>query len=146
MAFGAGLTVGTLPDTKFTAKAKALFVVLIPGPVLLIEGHAGILSLGENYLLRVLAVLDPMAGTFLMNISASYQFPKGSGELLDVSGSAEAYFSAADPSSWHLYLGENKPESKRIRADILNFFKAQTYLMVDNHGLLMGRLDWLWTG
>ena len=138
MAFGAGLTVGTLPDTKFTAKAKALFVVLIPGPVLLIEGHAGILSLGENYLLRVLAVLDPMAGTFLMNISASYQFPKGSGELLDVSGSAEAYFSAADPSSWHLYLGENKPESKRIRADILNFFKAQTYLMVDNHGLLMG--------
>ena len=138
MAFGAGLTVGTLPDVKFTVKAKVLFVILIPGPVLLIEGHAGMLSLGENYLMRVLAVLDPTAGTFLMNISASYQFPEASGELLNVAGAAEAYFSAADPSSWHLYLGENKPESKRIRADILNFFKAQTYLMVDNKGLLMG--------
>ncbi|MCF6154504.1 MAG: hypothetical protein E3K36_04465 [Candidatus Brocadia sp.] len=138
MAFGAGVTVGTLPDVKFTVKAKVLFVILIPGPVLLIEGHAGMLSLGENYLMRVLAVLDPTAGTFLMNISASYQFPKDSGELLDVIGAAEAYFSAADPSSWHLYLGEDKPESKRIRADILNFFQAQTYLMVDNKGLLMG--------
>lgn len=138
MAFGAGITVGTLPDVKFTVKAKVLFVILIPGPVLLIEGHAGMLSLGENYLVRVLAVLDPTAGTFLMNISASYQFPIDSGELLDVIGTAEAYFSAADPSSWHLYLGEDKPESKRIRADILGLFKAQTYLMVDNKGLLMG--------
>lgn len=138
MAFGAGLTVGTLPDVKFTVKAKVLFVILIPGPVLLIEGHAGMLSLGENYLMRVLAVLDPTAGTFLMNISAAYQFPKDSGDLLDVAGAAEAYFSAADPGNWHLYLGEDEPESKRIRADILNFFKAQTYLMVDKDGLLMG--------
>ncbi len=104
----------------------------------MIEGHAGILSVSENFLLRVLAVFDPRAGTFLMNISASYRFPKDSGELLDVAGAAEAYFSAADPSSWHLYLGENRPESKRIRADILNFFTAQTYLMLDNKGLLMG--------
>ncbi len=138
MAFGAGLTVGTLPDTKFIVKVKALFVILIPGPVLLIEGQAGMLSLGENYLMKVLAVLDPSSGTFLMNISAEYQFPKASGDLLNISGSAEAYFSAADPSSWHLYLGENLPESKRIRADILNFFKAQTYLMLDHDGLLMG--------
>ena len=138
MAFGAGLTVGTLPDSKFTVKAKALFVILIPGPILLIEGHAGMLSLNDSYMMQVLAVLDPTSGTFLLNISAEYQFPKPDGELLDVSGSAEAFFSAADPSSWHLYLGENKPESKRIRADILNFFKAETYLMVENDGLLMG--------
>src|SRR5690606_4473718 len=138
MAFGAGLTVGTLPDAKFTVKAKALFVILIPGPVLLIEGHAGMLSVNENFLLRVLAVLDPSAGTFLMNISASYQYAKDHGNLLNIAGSAEAYFSAADPSSWHLYLGENQPEAKRIRADILSLFKAQTYLMVDQGGLLMG--------
>jgi hypothetical protein len=138
MAFGAGLTVGTFPDVMFTVKAKALFVILIPGPILLIEGHAGILSTGENFILRVLAVLDVAAGTFLMNISAMYEFPKDSGELLNVFGSAEAFFSAGDPDSWHLYLGENEPESKRIRADILNFFTAQTYLMVDSKGLLMG--------
>jgi hypothetical protein len=138
LALGAGITVGTLPDTKFTVKAKVLFVVLIPGPVLLIEGNVGILSTGDNFLMKVLAVLDVAAGTFLMNISATYAFPKNSGDLLDIAGSAEAYFSAGNPDSWHLYLGENEPESKRIRADILSFFKAQTYLMVDNNGLLMG--------
>ncbi|NNE76983.1 MAG: hypothetical protein HKN31_07910, partial [Pricia sp.] len=138
MAFGAGLTVGTLPDSKFTVKAKALFVILIPGPVLLIEGHAGMLSLNDSYMMQVLAVLDPNTGTFLLNISAAYQFPKPNGELLDISGSAEAYFSTADANGWHLYLGENKPESKRIRADIYSFFKAQTYLMLDNDGLKMG--------
>lgn len=138
MAFGAGLTVGTLPDAKFMVKAKALFVILIPGPVLLIEGHVGMLSTGESFLMRVLAVLDVAAGTFLMNISASYEFPKETGELLNILGSAEAFFSAGDPDSWHLYLGENKPESKRIRADILDFFTAQTYLMIDSKGFLMG--------
>ncbi len=138
MAFGAGLTVGTLPDSKFTAKAKALFVILIPGPILLIEGHAGMLSLNDSFMMQVLAVLDPNTGTFLLNISAAYQSPKPNGELLDISGSAEAYFSTANPSGWHLYLGENKPESKRIRADIYSFFKAQTYLMLNNGGLQMG--------
>jgi len=139
MAFGAGLTVGTLPDVKFYVKAKALFVILIPGQVLLIEGHAGMLSTGDNYQMRVLAVLDTIIGSFLMNISATYQFPSGSGELIDIEGAAEAFFSSTDPNSWHLYLGENKPEAKRIRADILSLFKAQTYLMVDaKKGLLMG--------
>ena len=138
MAFGAGLTVGTLPDTKFTVKAKALLVILIPGPVLLIEGHAGMVSTGDNYLMRVLAVLDPVAGSFLLNIGATYQFPKDTGELIDIEGSAEAFFSASDPANWHLYLGQNTPEAKRIRADILSLFKAQTYLMVDGKGLLMG--------
>jgi len=138
MAFGAGLTVGTLPDSKFTVKAKALLVILIPGPVLLIEGHAGMVSTGDNYLMRVLAVLDPVAGSFLLNIGATYQFPKNSGELIDIEGSAEAFFSASDPANWHLYLGQNTPEAKRIRADILSLFKAQTYLMVDGKGLLMG--------
>ena len=88
--------------------------------------------------MRVLAVLDPVAGSFLLNIGATYQFPKDSGELIDIEGSAEAFFSASDPANWHLYLGQNTPEAKRIRADILSLFKAQTYLMVDGKGLLMG--------
>lgn len=138
MAFGAGLTIGTLPDVKFTTKVKALFVVLVPGPVLLIEGYAGMLSTGDDYIMRVLAVLDPIVGSFLLNISATYQFPKNSGALVDISGSAEAFFSASDPNNWHLYLGQNNPESKRITASIYSLFKAQTYLMVDHKGILMG--------
>jgi hypothetical protein len=138
LAFGASLTVGTLPDAKLAVKAKALFVILIPGPVLLIEGHAGLLTNNDSYQMTVLAVLDANVGSFLLNISAAYQFPSDSGELLDVEGSAEAFFSAADPNNWHLYLGEKDPEAKRIRADILSLFKAQTYLMIDSKGLLMG--------
>jgi hypothetical protein len=73
-----------------------------------------------------------------MNISADFGFPKNSGDLLQISGSAEAFFSAADPDDWHLYLGQDEPESKQIRADILSFFKARTYLMVDNDDLRLG--------
>jgi hypothetical protein len=37
------------------------------------------LSLGDNYPLHVLAVLDVATGTFLMNISATFAFPKDTG-------------------------------------------------------------------
>src|SRR5690606_23973312 len=41
-AFGAGLTIGTLPDAGFTVNTKALLVVLLPGPVILLQGTADI--------------------------------------------------------------------------------------------------------
>ena len=138
MAFGAGLTVGTLPDNAFTAKAKAVFAILIPGPVLLIEGETKILSYSDNYPFRVLAVLDVASGTLLMNITTTYAFPKASGDLLDISGSAEALFPIGDLSGWYLYLGQDNPESKRLKADVLSFFTAEAYFMIDQDGLAMG--------
>ncbi len=44
MALGAGVTLATVPDNGFTVKVKALLAVLVPGPVVLLEGHAGLLS------------------------------------------------------------------------------------------------------
>ena len=142
MAFGAGVTVGTLADNGFTAKAKVVFAIMIPGPVILIEGYAKILCFEETYPFRVLAVLDVPSGTFLMNIGVAYAFPKSSGDLLGINGSAEALIPAGDLGGWHLYLGQDKPESKRLRADVLGFFTAQTYFMVDQDGLALG----VWIG
>jgi len=142
LAFGAGVTVGTLADNGFTAKAKVTFAIMIPGPVILIEGNSKILSFSETYPFRVLAVLDVPSGTFLMNISTEYSFPKNSGDLLDINGSAEAFLPAGDLGGWHLYLGQDKPESKRLQAEVLSFFTAQTYFMVDQDGLALG----VWIG
>ena len=41
-AFGAGLSLGTLPDAGFAVNTKALLVVLLPGPVILLQGTADI--------------------------------------------------------------------------------------------------------
>lgn len=142
LAFGAGVTVGTLADNGFTARAKVIFAIMIPGPVILIEGYGKILSFENNYPFRVLAVLDVPSGTFLMNIGVTYAFPKASGDLLSISGSAEALIPAGDLGGWHLYLGQDQPESKRLQAEVLSFFTAQTYFMVDQEGLALG----VWIG
>ena len=138
LAFGAGLTVGTLADNGFTIKVKALLAILLPGPIIMIQGKAKFLSVEEDYPLTILAILDVAAGTFLMNITAAYKYPKTSGSLIDISGSAEAFFNFNDPSAWHVYLGEDDPESARIQAKIISFFTAETYLMADNDMLKMG--------
>ena len=142
LAFGAGVTLGTLVDNGFTAKAKVIFAIMIPGPVILIEGYGKILSFENAYPFRVLAVLDVPSGTFLMNIGVTYAFPKASGDLISIDGSAEVLIPAGDLGGWHLYLGQDKPESKRIQADVLSFFTAQTYFMVDQDGLALG----VWIG
>ena len=41
-AFGGGLSLGTLPDAGFSVNTKALLVVLLPGPVILLDGKADI--------------------------------------------------------------------------------------------------------
>lgn len=115
---------------------------MLPGPVILIEGYSKVLSFDENYPFRVLAVLDVPSVTFLMNISTEYAFPKNSGDLLDVNDSAETFLPAGNLGGWHLYLGQDKPKSKRLQADVLSFFTAQTYFMVDQDGLALG----VWIG
>jgi len=78
----------------------------------------------------------------LINISTSYAYPKDSGDLIEIGASAEALF-PFDGGAWHVYLGQDTPESKRIRADILTgLFEAQTYLMVDPDRLRFG----VWVG
>lgn len=140
LAFGAGITLGTT-DNGFTISAKALLALLIPGPIILVEGKASFLKnragLNDDPIFRMLAVFDNKAGTFLLNIDARYKVPSD-GKVLDINGSAEAFFNFNNPSDWHLYLGKNDPTSKRIRAGILSLFEANAYFMIDNNGVLTG--------
>lgn len=146
MAFGAGLTLGTSSDDGFAFACSALFVVLVPGPVILIEGKANLLQkrakLSEaDPMFRMLAVLDSGAGTFLLNVQADYK-KKDDGGLVKIKGGAEVFFDFNDPSRWHLYLGEETPESKRIAAEILKVLKANAYFMIGDDGVRLG----VWAG
>jgi hypothetical protein len=143
-AFGAGLAIGTLPD-GFPFSAEVLLVILIPGPVLLIQGKATFLTkrteLGtDSAAFQALAVLDVPAGYFLFNVDVSYIFPAQGdlrGFVIDMGAGAEAYFELGDMTAWHLYVGEKPPE-KRIRADVFNLFRADAYLMLDSTAVALG--------
>ena len=59
-------------------------------------------------------------------------------QVLDINASAEAYFNFSNPRLWHLYLGQDTPEDKRIRASALGLFSADAYLMIDSQGIASG--------
>ncbi len=145
LAVGAGITIGTLPDNGFTFNGAMLLAIVFPGPIILIEGKANILkersSLGDDPIFRALVVLDFRAGDFLVGIDARYKFSDGA-ELIDISASAEMYFSFSDPAAWYFYLGQKEPRERRIRAKILSIWEANSYYMLDNSGLGFGA----WTG
>jgi hypothetical protein len=142
LAIGAGVTIGTEADNGFTFAARVLLTIVFPGPILLIEGRANLLkeraTLSDEPMFRALAVLDFRAGQFLVGLDATYQYDDD-GALIKIGGSAEAFFSLADPSAWHLYLGIDEPKERRIRAEIFsNLFEANTYFMLDQSSLKMG--------
>jgi hypothetical protein len=141
LALGAGVTLGTMADNGFTFSGKVLLVIVFPGPIIMLEGKANILreraGLDGEAMFRALAVLDGRAGSLLFGLDAHYQYGDG-GELIEIRGSVEAFFSFADASAWHLYLGMREPRDKRIRAHILNLFEANSYFMLDARQVALG--------
>lgn len=142
MAFGAGLTVGTITDNGFILSSRAVLVIAFPGPIIMIEGRANLLreraSLNDEPMFRSLAVIDQREGSFLFGLDARYAFGND-GELIDIRAGAEAFFSLSDPGAWHIYIGEREPRDRRIRASIFfHLFEANAYFMLDARQLAMG--------
>ena len=150
-AIGLGATLGTFPDNGFMVSGRVLIAVMIPGPVILIEGRANVLSprseLSSNDptkpLFRALMVLDGREGTFLMNVGANY----AKEPLITIGGTMEAYFDFHDLMAWHLYLGIDEPREKRIQAKILDLIQANAYWMLTPRELRFGawagyQADW----
>jgi len=135
-ALGAGVTLGTTPDNGYAVNAKTLLVLVLPGPILMIEGKAGFLQersmLSDEPPFRALLVLDGRAGQFLLNIEAHYPTPSDSfvAKLISVHAGAEAFFDFNNPMNWHLFIGQRDPRAKRIRAEILSLFEANAYFML----------------
>ena len=141
LALGAGVTIGTVSDNGYTFSGRMLLVIVFPGPILLIEGKANMLKkrteIDEEPLFRALAVLDARVGTFLIGLDAQYKYASG-GELIEIGGSAEAFFNFNDASDWHLYLGQKEPREKRIHARIFKLFGCSSYFMLDANSLAFG--------
>jgi hypothetical protein len=143
LAFGGGITVGTISDNGYTFSGRMLLAIVLPGPVLLIEGKANLLrerarlGSGGEPVFRALAVLDKPAGEFLIGTDARYKYGED-GELIDIRGCSEASFNLHDAHDWHLNVGEKEPRSKRVHALIFRLFDANSYFMLDAHGLEMG--------
>jgi hypothetical protein len=141
LAVGAGVTIGTEADNGYTFSAKMLLVLSFPGPVILLQGAANVLkeraALSDDPLFRALVVLDANAGSFLVGLDVHYE-NDDAGQLIDIHGGCELFFSTADPGGWHLYLGEKDPREKRIRAEIFQLFEADAYFMLDARQLATG--------
>ena len=138
MAFGAGVTLGTIADNGFTFSGRTLLLIVFPGPVLLIEGEANLLRERDaEPTMRALAVIDNRAGNFLVGLDAHYtQAEKG--ELIDISGNAQASFDFHRADAWNVHLGEKDPLERRIRAKLFQLFEANAYVALDAGKLGMG--------
>lgn len=142
LAFGVGATIGTVPDNGTSFHGKFLLVIVFPGPIVLLEGRGNLLKkravpdkpgdtkTTEEPLFRALAVLDNRAGTFTVGLDAQYK-QLDDAELIDIHGSAEAFFSFSDANAWHIYVGREEREY-RVRARIFRgLFEANAYFMLD---------------
>ncbi len=140
-AVGAGITLATLADNGYTFNGKFLLAIVIPGPIVLIQGAASFLKKRaegqDEGQFRALAVLDGRAGSVLIGLDAEYKSGTG-GELIEIGGSMEAFYAFHDPTAWHLYLGKNEPRELRIRALFARLVEANAYFMLDAHQLALG--------
>jgi hypothetical protein len=138
LAFGAGLTVTTADG--YVKGMRGLLVLSLPGPILIIEGRALILDFlgGGDPPFAALAVFDGIQRTVQFNIEAQAELVE---DVLEAHGGLEAFFDFNDLTNWHLYLGQDEPEERRVQANILKLpgserylFEADGYLMLDMVG------------
>ncbi len=141
IALGAGVSIGTLPDDGFSVNTKTLLILVLPGPIILLEGKGNFLKLrpgtkeiSAEGAFNALLVLDMRQRIFQMNLEARYSFPK----VINVYGGAEGFFNFDDPSQWHLFLGEKEPPEKRIQAKLLDLYGATAYWMMWKDRLEVG--------
>ncbi|HEX2947599.1 MAG TPA: hypothetical protein VHT96_16800 [Clostridia bacterium] len=138
LAFGAGLIIGTYPDNGYNFSAKCLLAILIPGPVIIFNGKVNISKErallnddSKKPLFNLLAIYDNRVCQLMMNLEGFYMYPEDSGSVVNVTGMAEAFFDFLDTDRWYFNVGREEKE-KRVRANILDLFEANAYLMLDS--------------
>jgi hypothetical protein len=140
LGFGAGITLGTATDNGFSFNGRLLLVLSFPGPVVIIEGKANLFkkrsALSDDAMFRALVVFDPKS-SFLIAMDAKYNY-RSSGELLEIGGSAEAFFDLNDPTKWHIWLGQKDNRARRIRARAFQLFDVDGYFMLDARQFQIG--------
>ena len=124
-ALGAGAVIGT-QDDGFTASASIAFVLILPGPVIMLIGKANILSPrisgpAEEANFEAMATYDGNAGTFDLVIEAQYSIPV----VVDVQATGELYVDPSVPV-WYLAIGKpphaaacRRPRARPVRVRLL---------------------------
>lgn len=131
LAVGAGVTITTVDG--IVKGTKGIVVLALPGPILVINGKALIFDgLNPNPNAEppfsATAIFDGKEKIVQFNIEAQAEIVE---DMVDAYAGVEAFFDFKDATNWHLYLGEDQPDSRRIRANILNIIEANAYLMLD---------------
>lgn len=148
-AFGASVTMGTLPDNGQAMHGRVLVIVMVPGPVIMIEGRVNLVKDRKEMTptseprFRGLAIIDGEAGTLQVNLEPRFLVPDGQdkpGSMVDVTGMAEAFFDFHHGDRWYLNIGEKDPKERRIRAKLLSLFDANAYVMVNQQRLAFGAM------
>ena len=136
LALGIGITITTVDG--YVKGVRGLIVLAIPGPILILEGRSLVLDglLPAEPPFRALAVFDGVARTVQFNLEAEGIIVE---DMLEAYAQMEAFFDFADLTNWHLYLGQDDPAERRIRASVLKFgssflFDANAFLMLDMLG------------
>jgi YVTN family beta-propeller protein len=143
-AIGAGVQLATYSDDGYSFNGKFLLLVLLPGPVVMIDGSAAFLRDRDDQTeppFNGLIVLDNRAGYFLIGLDVRWEKDE-TGDVADISGGMEVYFNFRDPRLWHLYLGEKDPMAARIQAKFAKAFTANAYFMLTASNLAVG----VWIG
>jgi hypothetical protein len=141
LGFGAGLTFGTAADNGYMFNGRVLVVLIFPGPVILLEGMANLFKrrsslLSAEPLFHALMVIDPDKSV-TVGLDAQYKFASG-GELLDIRGSAEAFFDFVSPGDWQINLGIRDPAERRLRARAFQMFDVNAFFMLSEKQLAIG--------
>ncbi len=139
-SLGAGASIGTAFDNGRVLSAKMFFLLSLP-EVILIEGQAAVLkgrvdldTKNDPPFYAMMAISDK---SIEAAFGADMKIPSG-GQIAKIGGVAEAAFYFSNAGAWHLYIGKDNPESKRIRARILTLFNAYAYFMLDKQGIRTG--------
>lgn len=124
---GAGLKITSTDGTLVTI--NALFALMLPGPVVLIEGRGAILkkegdqsSLDAGF--YALVVINGREKYISVNLAVNADLAKG---IISVTAMLEMFFDMARPSNWHIYMGQKEPKSKRVQAVAFKVLRAQAY-------------------
>ena len=117
------------------------FMMILPGPVMMLIGKANILSPrisgpGEEANFEAMATYDGNAGTFDLVIEAQYSIPF----MLDVQATGELYVDPSVPV-WYFAIGK-PPHEQRVIARMLDLFESDLYFVVSDTGLVAG----FWVG
>ncbi|MCB9739197.1 MAG: hypothetical protein H6747_08010 [Deltaproteobacteria bacterium] len=144
LGLGAGVTIGISGKPK-PFNGKFLLLLTLPGPVLLLEGRANLMkdltALAKHEpMFHALATLDCNVGTLQFGLDAKWRY-RDKGELVDLSGGAEAFFDFNDAGAWFVKVGKETPESARVKATLLSYFQANAFLLLDaSHARFGGKV------